>query len=64
MSGFVSHYVPCDMCGIAGGTWFQFAPDGNPAGCVERHDRNECAWRLREALLRERAERAAEAAKE
>jgi hypothetical protein len=46
------HDVPCDCCGIAGGTWTQFAPDGTPGGCVMRHDRNDCANRLRAEVLR------------
>lgn len=47
--------VPCEMCGIAGGTNVQFAPDGTPGGCVMRHDRNECANTLRDEVLRLRA---------
>lgn len=49
---YVAHEIPCDMCGIAGGTWLQFAPDGSPGGCVERHDRNTCAHTLRAEVLR------------
>lgn len=48
--------VPCEMCGIAGGTNVQFAPDGTPGGSVMRHDRNECANRLRAEVLKLRDE--------
>lgn len=38
--------TPCDLCGVAGGTWTVVGAE------VYRHDRNECAHRLRAEVLR------------